>query len=87
MVSNPSITRSVRLNLNLYQEIELIAEYEGRTISNTIQRLLRNAVNRYEELHINSGYGKFLSQFAEKEDKFFSQFAEKKDNTSDKQPE
>ena len=48
---NLNIVRNVRIDNNLDEKILAIAEAEERTISNTIQRLLRDAVNRYLENH------------------------------------
>ena len=42
-----TILRTVRLTPTLSEEIECIAKYEGRTIANTIQRLLLKAVDAY----------------------------------------
>ena len=54
MASNPSIIKSVRLDLNLYQDLERISEIENRTMSNTIQWLLKSAVNDYREKNIEN---------------------------------
>ena len=42
---------SVRLDIELEEKISAIATAEERTLSNTIQRLLREAANRYLEAH------------------------------------
>ena len=54
MASNPSIIKSVRLDLNLYQDLERISEIENRTMSNAIQWLLKSAVNDYREKNIEN---------------------------------
>ena len=41
------VIRNVRMTLDLDKEIRRIADYEDRTISKTIQRLLQRAVNEY----------------------------------------
>lgn len=41
------IVRSVRISSTLDEKIRRIAEYEDRTISKTIQRLLQSAVEKY----------------------------------------
>ena len=46
-----TIVRNVRIDNNLDDKILAIAEAEERTISNTIQRLLRDAADRYLESH------------------------------------
>ena len=48
---NLNIVRNVRIDNNLDEKILAIAEAEERSISNTIQRLLRDAVSRYLETH------------------------------------
>ena len=44
-----TILRTVRLTPTMNKKIEEIAENEGRTVSNTINNLLVEAVKRYEE--------------------------------------
>ena len=51
MTTIKTIVRNVRIDNNLDDKILAIATAEERTISNTIQRLLRDATNRYFELH------------------------------------
>lgn len=46
-----TIVRNVRIDDSLDDKILAIAEAEERTISNTIQRLLRDAADRYLEAH------------------------------------
>ena len=46
-----TIVRNVRIDSSLDDKILAIAEAEERTISNTIQRLLRDAADRYLEAH------------------------------------
>ena len=46
-----SVVRNVRLDNELDEKILAIATAEDRSISNAIQRLLRDAVNRYLDLH------------------------------------
>ena len=46
-----TIVRNVRIDNSLDDKILAIAEAEERTISNTIQRLLRDAADRYLESH------------------------------------
>ena len=48
---NLNIVRNVRMDNSLDEKIVAIATAEERSISNTIQRLLRDAVNRYLEAH------------------------------------
>ena len=48
---NLNVVRNVRIDNALDEKILAIAEAEERTISNTIQRLLREATNRYLEAH------------------------------------
>ena len=46
-----TIVRNVRIDSNLDDRILAIATAEERSISNTIQRLLRDATSRYLEAH------------------------------------
>ena len=46
-MSNVPVIRNVRIPLSLDTEIRRIAEFEDRTISKVIQRLLQCAVNKY----------------------------------------
>ena len=46
-MSNVPVIRNVRIPLSLDTEIRRIAEFEDRTISKVIQRLLQRAVNKY----------------------------------------
>ena len=46
-----TVVRNVRIDSNLDEKILVIATAEERSISNTIQRLLRDAANRYLEAH------------------------------------
>ena len=46
-----TIVRNVRIDSNLDEKILAIAKAEERSISNTIQRLLRDATVRYLEAH------------------------------------
>ncbi len=48
---NLNIVRNVRIDNKLDEKILAIAAAEERTISNTIQRLLRDAATRYLEAH------------------------------------
>lgn len=48
---NLNIVRNVRMDNSLDEKIVAIATAEERSISNTIQRLLRDAANRYLEAH------------------------------------
>lgn len=50
-LGNGNVTRNVRIDNELDSNIQAIASAEDRSISNTIQRLLREAVKRYCELH------------------------------------
>lgn len=49
MTEKKYVIRSVRLNVDMDTNICKIARHEGRTINNTIQFLLRNAMNDYFE--------------------------------------
>lgn len=51
MLPNGDVIRNVRIGDELDSSIRAIADAEERTISNTIQRLLRDAVRRYCEVH------------------------------------
>ena len=51
MLPNGDVIRNVRIDDELDSSIRAIADAEERTISNTIQRLLRDAVRRYCEVH------------------------------------
>ncbi len=62
MASNPSIIKSVRLDLNLYKDLERITEIENRSMSNAIQWLLKNAVNEYKEKNIEDFCNGFKSE-------------------------
>ena len=42
-----SVLRTVRITPTMNRDIELIADYEGRSVANTIQRLLSKAINVY----------------------------------------
>lgn len=46
-IEKKTFLRTVRLTPTLNKDIELIAEYEQRSIANTIQRLLSKAINVY----------------------------------------
>ena len=46
-----TVVRNVRIDNSLDDKIIAIAEAEERSISNTIQRLLREATSRYLEAH------------------------------------
>ena len=48
---NRNVVRNVRMDDNLDEKIVAIATAEDRSISNTIQRLLRDATSRYLEAH------------------------------------
>lgn len=50
-MADVQVVRNVRIPLTLDTEIRRIAEYEDRTISKVIQRLLQHAVSEYLELH------------------------------------
>lgn len=50
-MADVQVVRNVRIPLTLDTEIRRIAEYEDRTISKVIQRLLQQAVSEYLELH------------------------------------
>lgn len=50
-LGNGNVTRNVRIDNELDADIRAIASAEDRSISNTIQHLLREAVKRYYELH------------------------------------
>lgn len=56
MANNHSVfvVRNVRMPLSLDTEIRRIAEFEDRTISKVIQRLLQHAVDKYLKEHENS---------------------------------
>lgn len=56
MANNHSVfvVRNVRMPLSLDTEIRRIAEFEDRTISKVIQRLLQRAVDKYLKEHENS---------------------------------
>ena len=47
ILSDLKIVKSIRLDLDMYREIEKISKYENRTISNAIQWLLKIALNEY----------------------------------------
>ena len=47
MSNNVHVVRNVRMPLSLDNDIRRIAEYEDRTISKVIQRLLKQAVSKY----------------------------------------
>ena len=47
MSDTQHVVRNVRITLDLDTNIRRIAEYEDRTISKTIQRLLQQAVSQY----------------------------------------
>lgn len=47
MSDTQHVVRNVRITLDLDTSIRRIAEYEDRTISKTIQRLLQQAVSQY----------------------------------------
>lgn len=49
-----NVVRNVRIPLALDTEIRRIAAFEGRTISNTIQRLLQRVVYEYIDDHEQS---------------------------------
>ena len=52
MTTKPrNIVRNVRIDNELDEKIQAIATAEDRTLSNAIQRLLREAANRYLEAH------------------------------------
>lgn len=51
MSDTQHVVRNVRITLDLDTNIRRIAEYEDRTISKTIQRLLQQAVSQYLESH------------------------------------
>ena len=55
------VVRNVRIPLSLDIDIRRIAEYEDRTISKVMQRILRDGVSRYLEAHEN-----FMLQSEEK---------------------
>ena len=42
-----SLLRSIRINPSLDKRLELIAAYEDRTVSTTILRFLKQAVDKY----------------------------------------
>ena len=46
-----TVVRNVRMDNSLDEKIVAIATAEERSISNTIQRLLREATSRYLEAH------------------------------------
>ena len=46
---NQSLVRSIRLSLELDKTLQEIARGEDRTISNIIQRFLKDSVNKYLE--------------------------------------
>ena len=46
-----NIVRNVRIDNELDEKIQAIAAAEDRTLSNAIQRLLREATDRYLEAH------------------------------------
>ena len=48
---NLTVVRNVRMDNSLDEKIIAIAAAEERSISNTIQRLLRDATSRYLEAH------------------------------------
>lgn len=48
-IDNINVVRNVRMPLSLDTDIRRIAEYEDRTISKVIQRLLQRAVREYLE--------------------------------------
>lgn len=50
-MADVQVVRNVRIPLTLDTEIRRIAEYEDRTISKVIQRLLQQAVESYLEEH------------------------------------
>lgn len=47
MSNNVYVVRNVRMPLSLDNDIRRIAEFEDRTISKVIQRLLKQAVSKY----------------------------------------
>ena len=47
MNKNVYVVRNVRMPLSLDNDIRRIAEFEDRTISKVIQRLLKQAVSKY----------------------------------------
>ena len=53
-MSNVPVIRNVRIPLSLDTEIRRIAEFEDRTISKVIQRLLQYSVDKYLHEHEQS---------------------------------
>lgn len=53
-MAEEQVVRSVRVPLSIDKQIRRIAEYEDRTVSKVMQRLLQNAVEKYFELHYQS---------------------------------
>ena len=50
-MNTKNVVRNVRLDDGLDEKIRAIAAADDRSISNVIQRLLRDAVSRYVEIH------------------------------------
>ena len=53
-MAEEQVVRSVRIPLSIDKQIRRIAEFEDRTISKVMQRLLQDAVDKYFELHYQS---------------------------------
>ena len=77
-MSNVHVVRNVRVPLSLDTDIRRIAEYEDRTISKTIQRLLQRAVDKYFE-----DQGQFILHDEEMRTKRFKDILEEADEIAD----
>ena len=53
-MAEEQVVRSVRIPLSVDKQIRRIAEYEDRTMSKIIQRLLQDAVEKYLQTHYKS---------------------------------
>ena len=78
MSNNVYVVRNVRMPLSLDNDIRRIAEFEDRTISKVIQRLLKQAVSKYLDEHEQS-----ILHYEEMKNSVFYDILDKADEIAD----